>query len=272
MNSISISTVSELLLQLFRLHNRVSLPGWGAFVAQQQPATFSDDGKRLTPPSKKIIFRTNEVWNDGYLEEALAAKENKPKEEIKRILGSFLQNLAFDADNGKRILFKDLGSLSKNPDGTYRFDMLPGVNLLPESFGLLELEVTPIPASGATKPFVTATPLIPTIKPPETITPLSVTPKPVATTPAYVPPKPIVATSASASFGAEPKSVPEAETWAEPPHKSALGVVCWSLLGLVVALVVAFFVFKEQLSTLYDEHYYTPEERELLKDYETKNR
>ncbi len=261
---VSTSTISTLLIQLFRIHNRISLPGLGAFVAEYQPATFSNDGTHMTPPSKKIVFRTNEVWNDGYLEEALATKENTTKEEAKKELSNYVRQLISELNNGEKVIFNDFGTLYKKLESSYYFELAQGVNLLPESFGLQELDVKPV--STVIPPLTPITPLTSAAGVAPAITPLSA--EPISS--GYTSPKSsyMASSTPSTSTYGNPK-----KTIAPPPaSKGNRGIGWWILVIIVVLLVAAAFVFKKQFGELYDKWYYTPTEQELLKRYNSGER
>jgi len=173
--AVSLSIVGELLVQLLRQHYRVSLPGIGAFVAEHQPASLIHGGKGMLPPTKIITFSATEMWNDGFLEEALAANQKISLDEAKQELAQFTQELQALLKKGKRIEFPNFGILRLTEDDTYVFNKNENINLLPDSFGLLELDIMPLPhndtpdlateppgrAASITPPIMSLTPLTP---------------------------------------------------------------------------------------------------------------
>ena len=52
--------LSRLLKELIIDNDRIALPGMGYFQAEPMPAYFSEDGKTIYPPSKRISFK----WDD----------------------------------------------------------------------------------------------------------------------------------------------------------------------------------------------------------------
>ncbi|MDR3133505.1 MAG: SPOR domain-containing protein [Prevotellaceae bacterium] len=171
--SASLSIIGDLLAQLLRTHNRVSLPGLGAFVTEYKPAAIIKNGKGFLPPTKTVAFRTSELWNDGFLEKEFAAKAMIPEEESKRQIAEFVRELDALLREGKRIEFPDFGTMRITADGDYSFKKDEDINLLPESFGLMELDVMPLPADTPPAPPVSPIPPVPPISP---VSPISSVP------------------------------------------------------------------------------------------------
>ncbi|MDR0385841.1 MAG: hypothetical protein LBH60_07165, partial [Prevotellaceae bacterium] len=59
-----------LLKDLIMEYSRVSLPCLGSFMSEYSPAIISDG--KIHPPSKKVVFHQNEIWNDEKLENRIA--------------------------------------------------------------------------------------------------------------------------------------------------------------------------------------------------------
>ena len=53
-----IDLLSKMVRQLILEHDKVFLPGLGAFVAEIVPSTFSDKGYTVNPPYRRLSFRT----------------------------------------------------------------------------------------------------------------------------------------------------------------------------------------------------------------------
>ncbi len=214
--AVSLSSVGNLLAQLLRLHNRVSLPGMGAFVAEYQPASFIRGGKGMLPPAKTITFSTTELWNDGFLEEALANKTRIAPEEAKQELAQFIQEVHTLLKEGKRVELPNFGTMRITADGTYLFEKEEDTNLLPDSFGLLELDVTPLSYDDIPEPVANphsgTTPLQSAITP---LTPLT----------------PIAATGKAAN-----KEQPAGK----PKRKRKCNKVCWIILAIVLLIIAVF--------------------------------
>jgi nucleoid DNA-binding protein len=232
---IELSVASSLLRQLLRTHNRVSLPGVGAFLVDSTPANFIKGGKAILPPSKNITFSVAETWNDGLLEQALARDQGYTPEGAQKQVAAFSQKLIELLTAGRRIEFPELGIMRITADGEWRFTPFETVDVDADSFGLLELEVTPI-APEPPAPFRPATP------PPS----LPYTPPPPA--PLSSPP---------------PLSRPPAPP-AEPSRRPCCSVACWILIVLLL-LVVGGYVFRRPIANYIETSYYTPEQLAYLR-------
>ena len=241
----SLSIIGDLLAQLLRVHNRVSLPGLGAFITEYRPAAIIKNGKGLLPPEKTVTFHISELWNDGLLEKAFAAKAMISEEEAKKQIAQFVRELDTLLREGKRMEFPDFGAMRITADGDYFFKKDDDVNLLPESFGLLELDVTPLPKETppvtpvppapaplgfpTIEPFTPApviTPLTPPVSPITPITPVTPvppTPPPPPATPLY-PPLP-----------------------GNKPKRKKCCVLCWVILALIL-LANSFLIVRSMLA------------------------
>jgi nucleoid DNA-binding protein/cell division septation protein DedD len=223
---IEVSIISTLLRQLLHSHNRVSLPGLGAFVVNLTSASLIKGGKAVLPPSKCITFSPAETWNDGLLEQALAKDQGYTQEGAQKQIAAFSQRLTEQLTAGRRIEFPELGVLRRTADEEWRFTPFEAVDVDADSFGLLELEVTPLNPEPAAAPH-------------------PVTPPPVAPyTPHYIPPRP---------------SAPVIE----PPTKTRCSTVCWVLIILLLT-VVGGYLFRYPIVAFFEKFYYTPEELAYL--------
>ncbi|MDR1406173.1 MAG: hypothetical protein LBI89_03100 [Prevotellaceae bacterium] len=198
--AVSLSIIGDLLVQLLHTHNRVSLPGLGAFVTEYKPAAIIKNGKGMVPPEKTVAFRTSEFWNDGLLEKELAVRSAMSEEEAKKQIAHFVREMDILLREGKRVEFPEFGIMRITADGDYAFKKDDDINLLPDAFGLLELDVMPLPYEAPAPAPATPLPADP-FPPPPPVTP-------------YYPPPP-------AAPGQKPKR-----------RKSCM--VCWTLLTLLL--------------------------------------
>jgi nucleoid DNA-binding protein len=197
--AVSLSIIGDLLAQLLRTHNRVSLPGLGAFVTEYKPASIVKNGRGLLPPAKTVLFRTSELWNDGLLEKEFATKTMISEEESKKQIAQFIREVDALLREGKRVEFPEFGTMRITADGDYSFKKDDDVNLLPDSFGLLDLDVAPLsydtppPAPPAPEPVFPRgieSPLSPPVIPPLTTSPPIPPITPITPMPPFYPPPP----------------------------------------------------------------------------------
>jgi nucleoid DNA-binding protein len=173
---IELSVVSMLLRQLLRTHDRVSLPGLGAFVVDLTSAALVKGGRAMRPPSKQVVFSSAETWNDGLLEQALAKDQGYTPEDAQKQMAAFSQKLIEQLAVEQRVELPELGVLRMAADKEWRFTPFETIDVDADSFGLLELEMTPLtpeqpePLNPATRPpalpHVPLKPLSPEAEPP----------------------------------------------------------------------------------------------------------
>lgn len=174
---VEVSIISVLLHRLLCTHNRVSLPGLGAFMVNLTSASLIKGGRAMLPPSRSITFSATETWNDGLLEQALAKDQEYTPEGAQKQIAAFSQKLIEQLTAGRRIEFPELGIMRMTADKEWRFTPFETADVDADSFGLLELEMTPIgpeppaPLSPVTKPpvlpYTPPRPPAPVAEPPE---------------------------------------------------------------------------------------------------------
>lgn len=151
--------LGKLIADLLREHNRVSLPGIGAFVGNYQPAILKEDTLELAPPYKEVIFSKDETWNDELLEKLVAKVEEVSDDKAKKTVAKEVAKILAELNKNGSFAFPGLGRLVKE---TWRvnFEMEEGVNLLTDAFGLETISM-PIPTiqPEKKKPQIIETPI-----------------------------------------------------------------------------------------------------------------
>ncbi len=135
--------ISELIVELLKMHNRVSLPGMGAFMASPQPAVIDKSAKTVTPPSKKITFSKSETWNDGLLEQLYAERRGMKPDEAREYLRHIITDIRFELDATGKITLPGLGTLKQSPARDINFGLNKNLNLKGDSYGLSEVKIEP---------------------------------------------------------------------------------------------------------------------------------
>ena len=132
------------IADLLREHNRVSLPGIGAFVGNYQPARLNEDTFELAPPYKEITFSKDETWNDELLEKLVARVEEISDDEAKRMVAEAVAFIVAELNKNESCDLPGFGRLVKEA-WRITFEIEEGLNLLTDAFGLETISV-PIPA------------------------------------------------------------------------------------------------------------------------------
>ncbi len=170
--------LGKYIADLLREHNRVSLPGLGAFVGNYKPAMLNEETLVLSPPYTEINFSKDETWNDELLENFVARIEELSIEEAKRLVAESVAEIVIALQKNGNFAFPGLGQLVK--DGwSINFEIEEGINLLPDAFGLENISMLIPPMQFEKKPIVASTKPQPT-KPIDTKAPLTKKPAPAS--------------------------------------------------------------------------------------------
>lgn len=124
------------IAQLLYRYQCVTVPGFGAFLTEIQPAQLVKSTNTFYPPKKVISFNSHLKNNDGLLANHIAQAE-KIKYEVA------VQNIAKEVSlwknallNQQNIVLNTVGTLHLNTSGTLSFEASSQVNFNTESFGL----------------------------------------------------------------------------------------------------------------------------------------
>jgi hypothetical protein len=124
------------IAQLLYRYQCVTVPGFGAFLTEIQPAQLVESTNTFYPPKKVISFNSHLKNNDGLLANHISQSE-KIEYEIA------VQNISKEVSlwknallNQQNIVFNSVGTLHLNTSGTLRFEASSQVNFHTSSFGL----------------------------------------------------------------------------------------------------------------------------------------
>ena len=258
-----ISTFSRLIRTLLLEHNRVSLPGIGSFVAEDQSSKLLDGGRIISAPTREVNFSVRETWNDELLERAYATElegamleledgEDLSREELeeknrktqklfldqaKREVLFFSSEVERQLVSGRAFQFPGLGVMrmgKRRQDIGFEKD--PDCELSPQGFGLEDISIKPL-----AKPSVLTEPYAPP-KPP-----------PLVAKPPYTPKEPV-----KEQRGKENKKGNKQKRF------RWLYFFLWLFLIVVVLCLLVYF-FRDDLRPWLERILYTPEERRILR-------
>jgi cell division septation protein DedD/nucleoid DNA-binding protein len=128
-------TVAEYIRTLLYEYDYVTVPNFGAFIANYQPASVNEISGSLMPPQKKIAFNELLKQDDGLLAMQIARRESISIDESKRRIQQFVEevkdNLAFQ----RFFTFEKIGTFSLNDETNIVFEPDRRNNFFSESFG-----------------------------------------------------------------------------------------------------------------------------------------
>ena len=135
-----ISLFSKCLEESLLENDFVNISGLGCFLTELMPAYFSDKGKTINPPYKKLFFRETERFDNnlflGYLKVHLSEEEN-PVEVLSKFVIEFKQEL----NKKKYIKIGKLGTMRATAQNDYFFVASEDLDIYPEGFGLEPISI-----------------------------------------------------------------------------------------------------------------------------------
>lgn len=146
--------IEKYLYILLHTHDEVIVPDLGAFLATYSSSQVQSS--QIKPPHKKIVFYPQlDFDKNDLLKNTLMSEEDLSESEFESLLEHFLseieQNMVFESKSA----LKELGTLTRKPNGELQFEQSQDSNLLSDSFGLPNLNFTPIATSSEKQETVT---------------------------------------------------------------------------------------------------------------------
>ena len=128
--------IEHYIAQLLYRYQCVTVPGFGAFLTEIQPAQLVESTNTFYPPKKLISFNSYLKNNDGLLANHIAQAEKITYEiAVENISNevSVWKNILLNQQN---IILNAVGTLHLNNSGTLSFEASSQVNFHTSSFGL----------------------------------------------------------------------------------------------------------------------------------------
>ena len=123
------------IADLLQRYDLVTVPGFGTFVAKRKPAYYAEEDHSFFPPSKDLTFNLRLRTDDGLLSDSIARRENMTRAEARRLIDHITDEWVASLNRHGHLYLDPLGSFVFH-DGKLRFISAPGINFLPEAFGL----------------------------------------------------------------------------------------------------------------------------------------
>ena len=290
-----IDLLSKMVKELILDNDKVVLPGFGAFVAEIVPSTFSDKGYTINPPYRKLYFRAR-AEEDIMLIKFYADSNKVDLAVADKVIRDFITELKSVLFARKTVVFPGLGRLRATKENAVFFVADEDMDIYPDGFALEPISLkthveTPEQISSAVaqlKAIVDAPVVEPeVITEPEIVPEPEVAPEPV-TGPVAEPelvtePEPEVAVEPVAEpepvvkpesevvtepvAEPEPEAVPDEEPEA-PKQKASAGkvllIIFIVLAALAVLFMAGFFAMVYWAPDYLDTLLYTPEELQIL--------
>ncbi len=123
--------LKELLLET----DTVTVPGLGSFITRQMPASFSDRGRTINPPYRKLSFRASEQGDAVLFKERIATLLPAGTDPA-AWLQSFVKEFKEELEKTKRVDLVSLGTMRATAQNDYFFVASDDLDIFPEAMGL----------------------------------------------------------------------------------------------------------------------------------------
>ncbi|CAH0994948.1 hypothetical protein EMA8858_01064 [Emticicia aquatica] len=127
--------VADYIRTLLYEHDYVTVPNFGAFIANYMPSSFNEISGSLMPPQKRIAFNEILKQDDGLLATHISRRESVTIDEAKRKIQSFVIDIKDSLATEKYYTFDKIGNFALNEENSLVFEPDRKNNFYSESFG-----------------------------------------------------------------------------------------------------------------------------------------
>lgn len=124
------------IAQLLYRYQCVTVPGFGAFLTESQPAQLLESTNTFYPPKKVISFNSHLKNNDGLLANHISQTEKITYEIAVQNISKEVSLWKNALLNQQNIVLNAIGTIQLNTSGTLSFEASSQVNFHTSSFGL----------------------------------------------------------------------------------------------------------------------------------------
>lgn len=281
----TVQDLSKIIRELISSNEEsVHLPGFGSFIVVDTPSEIINDGKAITPPSRKIVFDSSFDGNDPYFVEKYAKYAGISLKSAKGEVSSFLSNLKRELVEKTRVEIPQFGTICFGELGSFVFEAEVSFDFEADSYCL---EIIPLKPRGTAE--LASAPLKEPVMELEVVDielvddsaeeqaeeqadgPTDKQEEGTAEEADATEVASEVSSEVTSEVAAEiaPAGVPagDEQKVAENLSGHKKSWVLWSVLaavGVIIVMVVLMVVFKDQLRPLLEQLLYSKEELEIL--------
>ncbi len=132
---------------LVKLNDCVIIPGWGALIAQYQPARINEENLFL-PPSRSLGFNSSLKHNDGLLAASISRRSGMSYEQAMGVIDNEVNTMRHQLEADGEVAIGKIGLFHKSTEGSMLFEPSP---IDDEFFGLPSFSLSGA-ATAATEP------------------------------------------------------------------------------------------------------------------------
>lgn len=125
-------------------HDCVVVPGFGAFVAQYQPARIDSVAMTIVPPSRSLAFNPSISHNDGLLVTSVMRREAMTYDNASQAVGREVEAMRHQLDNDGEVPVGRLGMMRRNDAGTPVFVPSQSGDVAGCYYGLQPVKAVPL--------------------------------------------------------------------------------------------------------------------------------
>jgi hypothetical protein len=128
--------IEQYISQLLYRYQCVTVPGFGAFLTETQPAHLHESSNAFYPPKKLISFNSYLKNNDGLLANHIATSERTNYDAAVDAIQSEVGIWKNILEINEKFTLKNIGELSLNAEKNVVFSPYEQLNYLTDAFGL----------------------------------------------------------------------------------------------------------------------------------------
>ncbi len=128
--------LEKYISQLLYRYPCVIVPGFGAFLTEIKSARLVSDTHTFHPPYKTVSFNSHVINNDGLLANAISIIEKISFDDAAKIIENAVINWYKELQSFDKFTLDEVGSFSKNSEGSLVFEPYLFANYYSGAFGL----------------------------------------------------------------------------------------------------------------------------------------
>lgn len=128
--------ITHSISQLLYRFQCVTVPGFGAFLAETIPANIQESNQTFYPPRKVISFNPHLKNNDGLLANHISIAEKISYDQAIVVVDNAVYSWKKELETNRFLALKNIGELRLNQENNLVFEPSNHLNYLTASFGL----------------------------------------------------------------------------------------------------------------------------------------
>ncbi|MBR2134903.1 MAG: hypothetical protein IJ855_01595 [Bacteroidales bacterium] len=228
------------------------LPFMGCIKLEDVPASFSEGGMVVSPPSKKLYFDNYNLSSNENLLNEYASRREVSRMAAKKALYADIEEIRSGAEKDGRFCLEGFGTFCFDKDEGYTIETDPDFMLNADTFGLSTLDLRDEKPEPVSEP-----------------EPVS-KPEPVAVAETKEKKEEIEKTEKTETAGKKEKKEKAGKTEKKEEKKQKSSrtarvlLIMITVLAVLLILIMLVFIFKDALRPLLENILYTKEELEII--------